>query len=63
MMTSIGGDASASGELSATGVPSDTFSLRLFSGFAVVVAGVDCSAVVRRAIDMNFAAVVHVGGG
>jgi hypothetical protein len=53
-------DASASGELSATGVPSDTFTLRLSSGFAVVVAGVDCSAIVRQAIDMNLAAAVAV---
>jgi hypothetical protein len=37
--TSKDGNASAGGRPSATGVPSDIFTLRLSAGFAVVVAG------------------------
>jgi hypothetical protein len=53
-------DAFTCGELSATGVPGDTFTLRLSAGFTVIVAGVDGSAIVRRAADMNLAVVIRV---
>ena len=39
IVTSKDGNASAGGGPSATGVPSDIFTLRLSAGFALVVAG------------------------